>query len=269
MDIRAILKARNLSDENIDTLINNPAYAQVLESFISEAESGKTALLKAQEIETNLKTWNETQVVPYVRAADEKVAKTEAELARTRAHLKSLKDSGYDIPDDYITASASASQTVTPPASAPAAFDPKIIDDRALDIAKTNMALIGLSNKYRSLTGNELDPETEYADFSANKRPNENLREYVNRKYDLAGLEQKRKEAAEQKRLDDYAAEKIKAEKATWVAANGVNPETRNPKSSRFDSMRQDEGRKQLWQTAAGREEATKRRLEKYSNLVQ
>ena len=44
MDIRAILKARNLSDENIEALMTNPAYSSVLESFITEAENGKTSL---------------------------------------------------------------------------------------------------------------------------------------------------------------------------------------------------------------------------------
>ena len=102
MDIKAILKARNLDDASIDALMTNPAYATLLESFITEAEGGKTALLKAQEIEQNLKTWNETQVVPYVRGADEKVAKIQGELAATRAHMKALKDAGYDIPDSYL-----------------------------------------------------------------------------------------------------------------------------------------------------------------------
>lgn len=267
MDIRSILKARGLSDENIENLVTKPEYSQLLESFVAEAENGKTALLKAQEIETNLKTWNDTQVVPYVRSADEKVAKKEAEIAAMRAHMKSLKDSGYEIPDAYLDASSS---TVTPPAKTEsAAFDPKIIDDRMLDVAKTNMALVTLSNRHRKLTGDELDLDNEYTDFSSNKRPNENLREYIARKYDHAGKEQARAAAAEQKKLDDYAAEKIKAEKANWVAANGVNPETRNPKSSKFDSMVKDEGRAKLWQTAQGREQATKMRLEKYQSLVQ
>lgn len=268
MNIREILKARNLNDEQIEQLVSNPAYSSILEAFVSEAEQGKTALLKAQEIEQNLKTWNETQVVPYVRGADEKVAKVEAELASTRAYLKTMKDQGYDVPEAMIAASGSTPAPAKTE-STHAAFDPKIIEDRALDIAKTNMALISLSNKYRSLTGGELDPETEYEDFSKNRRPSENLREYVSRKYDLAGLETKRREAAEQKKLDDYAASKIQEEKAKWAQSNGANPETRNPKSSRFDAIKADEGRTKLWQTAAGREEATKRRLEKYTSLVQ
>lgn len=264
MTIEEVLKAEGYTDEESKALIENPKNNALLTKILKQSEDGKTALLKAQEIEQNLKTWNETQVIPYVRAADEKVAKKEAELAATRAHMKALKDAGYDIPDSYL-----AGETVPPIKTEAPAFDPKIIDDRALDIAKTNMALVSLSNKYRSLTGGELDLESEYEDFGKNRRPSENMREYVSRKYDIPGLEAKRKAEADQKKLDEYAATKVAEEKAKWTQSNGVNPETRNPRASRFDEIRKDEGRTKLWQTAAGREEATKRRLEKYSSLIQ
>lgn len=266
MDLKAILKARNLSDEQADKLIGDPAYASILEAFVKEAEDGKTAYQNAQQIETNLKTWNETQVVPYVRAADEKVAKTNAELAALRTHMKSLKESGYDIPDAYLETS-----TVTPPAPKnDSGFDPKDFDKKIYDGALTNMALVSLSNRHRKLTGGEeLDLEVEYSDFEKNKRPQENLRSYIARKYDHDGLQQKVSAAAKQKELDTYADEKLAKAKADWVAANGTNPETRNPRSSRWDAVKQDDNRKQLWQTAQGRAQATQDRLKKYTDLVQ
>lgn len=266
MNIREILKARNLNDEQIDNLINKPEYASLLESFVQEAENGKTALMKAQEIEQNLKTWNETQVVPYVRGADEKVAKVTAQLAATQAHMKALKEAGYDIPDSYLDTSS----IPTPPAKNDApAFDPSVIDKRAMEIAETNMALVSLSNRHRKLTGDELDLDQEYNEFKSNKRPNENLREYVARKYDHDGLQAKRQQEAEQKKLDEYAQAKIAEEKAKWTQNNGVNPETRNPRASRFDQIAREPERAKLWQTAAGREKATQDRLAKYQNLVQ
>lgn len=265
MDIRAILKARNLNDEQIEALVTKPEYATLLESFVKEAEDGKTAYQKAQEIEANLKTWNETQVVPYVRGADEKVAKAEAKLAATQAHLKALKDAGYDIPDSYLESPSPAPAKVEPVA----AFDPKVLDERAMDIAKTNMALVSLSNRHRALTNSELDLESEYSDFEKNKRPQENLRAYIARKYDHDGLQAKRQQEAEQKKLDEYAAKKVQEEKAKWSQSNGPNPETRNPKSSRFDEIVKDTNRAQLWQTKAGRDQATKARLEKYTQTVQ
>ena len=187
-----------------------------------------------------------------------------AELARTQAHMKSLKEAGYDIPDSYLDAPA-------PVKAEPVAnsFDPKMFDDRAMDIAKTNMALVTLSNRHRKLTGDELDLDNEYEDFGKNKRPNENLREYVARKYDHSALQAKKAQESEQKKLDEYAASKVQEEKAKWVQNNGANPETRSPRAPRFAEISKDEGRNKLWQTAAGREQATKNRLEKYTSLVQ
>lgn len=266
MDIRAILKARGLDDTQAEGLISNPAYSSLLEAFVKEAEDGKTAYQKAQEVEQNLKTWNETQVVPYVRAADEKVAKREAELAAMRTHMKSLKDSGYDIPDAYLDASQAAPVT---PKTDPSGLTKDDLDKRAMDIAKTNMALVSLSNRHRGLTGQELDLDTEYSDFEANKRPNENLRGYIARKYDHDGLTQKRTAEAKQKELDDYAETKVQEATAKLKKVDGANPETRNPRTSKWDAVRTDDTRKQLWQTAAGRAKATQDRLQKYSDLVQ
>ncbi len=263
MDIRAILKARNLSDDDITALTTKPEYAALLESFIKEAEDGRTAFMKAEEIEKNLKVWNETQVVPYVRGADEKVAKVSAELAATRAHMKALKDAGYDIPDSYLETSA-----VTPPAPKKDDFDPTSFDKKIYDGAMTNMALVSLSNRHRKLVGDELDLESEFSDFERNKRPQETLRTYIARKYDHEGLQAKSAQATEQKKLDDYAATKVQEEKAKWAQNNGANPETRNPKSSRFDEIAAQPERKQLWQTRVGRDQATANRLEKYTSRI-
>jgi hypothetical protein len=91
----------------------------------------------------------------------------------------------------------------------------------------------------------------------------------VARKYDHDGLSAKVAATAKQKELDDYAATKVAAEKAQWVQSNGTNPETRIPRSSRFDAITKEPERAKLWQTAAGREKATQERLAKYTNLVQ
>ena len=266
MDIRAILKARGLDDTQAEGLISNPAYSSLLEAFVKEAEDGKTAYQKAQEVEQNLKTWNETQVVPYVRAADEKVAKREAELAAMRTHMKSLKDSGYDIPDAYLDASQAAPVTTKTETSGLTKDD---FERFAFDKAKVDMSLITLANRHRKLVGDELDYDIEFPDFEANKRPNENLRGYIARKYDHDGIAKKVAAEADQKRLDDYAATKVQAAIAETKLKSGSNPETINPRSSRWDAVRTDDTRKQLWQTQAGRAKATQDRLQKYSDLLQ
>lgn len=266
MDIKSILKARGLDDANADALISNPAYGDILKGFIQEAEQGKTALLNAQQIEQNLKTWNETNVIPYVQKADARVAETEGRLAAQSAYLKTLKEQGYEVPDSYLTTPPPAITTANQPSTQSAARD--YSDDIMLS-AKANMALISMSERARDLLGHGLDVESEYEDFGKNKRPGENLRGYITRKYDLDTLHSKREADKKQKYEDDIRAEAKKAAIAEYQQANGSNPETRSPRSSRFDRIVQDDTRKGLWQTAQGREEATKNRLAKYAGQVQ
>jgi hypothetical protein len=266
MDIRAILKARNLSDENIDALITKPEYASLLESFINEAEGGKTALLKAQEIEGNLKNWNENEVIPYVRKADMRAAELEAQNAALRTHLSTLKSQGYDIPESMLpTSDVGRKQEPAQPQNAFASAAD--IDKWRHDQAMVGMELIGLSNKHRKLTGEELDPMAEYDDFSKNKRPQETLRDYVARKYDHTGLQAKAteaKQAADRKKIEDEAIERYKKEHPV-----SANPELASPRPSKFDRFQNvPEERSKSWQTAEGRDKATRDRLSKYTSLV-
>jgi hypothetical protein len=145
-------------------------------------------------------------------------------------------------------------------------------NDELLNYAKANMALISMSNRYRKLTGGEeLDPEAEYTDFGQNARPNENLRTYISRKYDLDAKEAAKSaeaKAAERKAIEDAAGAKAIAE---YQAKHGSNGETRIPQSSKFAEIaaqRKEGGGDKLWQTKAGRDEATQRRLEKYAGKI-
>jgi len=260
-DIRAILKARGLSDENIETLATNPAYSGILEGFVQEAEEGKTAMLKAQEIENNLKTWNQNEVIPYVRKADERVAAAEAKAASQAAYLKTMKDQGYEVPDSFLESA--------PVESAPVAQ--ATTRDYSEDImmsAKANMALISMSERARDLLGHGLDVENEYEDFQKNKRPQENLRGYITRKYDLDTLSAKREADKKTKYEEGLREEGKKAAMAEFQQKHGSNPETVTPRPTKFDRIVTDDTRKQLWQTAQGREQATRNRLDKYVNSV-
>jgi len=267
MDIKVFLKSKNFSDEQITQLLTNDAFSPMLEGLINEAESGKTALANAQQIETNLKAWQQNEIIPYVRKADERAAAAEGRVSQLQTHMKSMKDAGYDIPDAYLATSAEPVKKVEPlPSNGISRED---FDKRGMEIAETNMALVSLSNRHRKLTGDELDLDTEYTDFKANRRPDENLRSYVARKYDHAGLQTKRDTEKHQKELDDYAAGKVAAAQKDWAEKNGSNGETRNPRASRWDAVKTDENRNKLWQTAQGRAQATKDRLAKYQAMVQ
>ena len=60
-----------MADADAEAMIGNPAYKTVLEAFVADAENGKTSLLKAQEIETNLKKWKTEVVDPHYLKKDQ------------------------------------------------------------------------------------------------------------------------------------------------------------------------------------------------------
>jgi hypothetical protein len=270
MAVKEYLLAQGLTEEEANVIVSNPKYAGIYEKAAKDAEEGKTALLKAQETKEALEKWNQEQVTPYVQRADARVAKLEGELAARNAHMKSLKDLGYEIPDSYLETS------VTPPKPAEAAAPGKDYDSMIHQGQLAQMELLDIQGEVQELTGKRPSIKAEYESMKSNARPGENFRQYVTRKYDLETLRTNREKEAEQKKLDSYAAEKIAAKEAEWKTKYGSNPETVVPRSSRFDTVvaeRKENGRddkgQPLWATKTGRDELTRRRLEKYSGTMQ
>lgn len=266
MDVKAYLISQGSDAETAEAISSNPKFAAIYEKAATEAENGQTAYQKALEVEATMKKWNQNEVIPYVQRADASVAAANSKVAAQAAYLKTLKDQGYDIPDEYLAGAAPSA------AVAPAKVDPAPVkNDEMLNYAKANMALIAMSNKYRKLTGDELDPEAEYNDFSSNARPNENLRVYIDRKYDLGAKEAAvatEKKAAYEKGIADKA---VAAAQAEWAKSHGTNGETRIPQNSKFAEIaasRKESGGDKLWQTKEGRAQADQRRLEKYSQIM-
>lgn len=270
MAIAEVLRAQGLSDEEIATLTGNARFAGVLESFRQKAESGETAYQKAQEIEANLRKFNDENVIPYVRKADERVAAAEARLAQQETYLKTMKAQGYEVPDAYLTAPATAAAAtaavVTPPSGASR--------DEMLTFARANMELISMSERARDLLGHGLDVAKEYEEFEkgVDRRPGETLRAHLDRKYDLTGKQQAKDAAAAKAREDALRDEGRAAAKAEFAEKYGNNPETILPRAiaapKKFEHIVTDESRKNSWQTEAGRKDATKARLEKYRAVL-
>lgn len=266
-----LISTQGLSEEEAKVIADNPKYAGVYEKLAKEAEDGKTAFLKAQETKDALEKWNQNTVIPYVQKADKQVADAQAKISAQATYLKTLKDQGYDIPDAYLSDAAP-----TPTKVETVATPGKDYDDLIQKGQLAQMELIDLANEAYDLTGKRVSVNSEYKEFAANARPGETLRSYVTRKYDLENIRSTKAKEAEQKKLDDYAATRIAAEKAEWAKSHGTNGETRIPQNSRFDKVVEarkadgntDKDGRPLWQTQEGREQARKNRLEKYSQIM-
>lgn len=261
MTIEEVLNAEGYTDEEAKGLIENPKHKGLLTKILQKSEEGTTALLKAQELEQNIRKFNDETVIPYGAKKDAEAAAARAEAAKYQTYLKSLKDSGYDIPEAYLNAA--------PPANAePAKVEPKYVKAEDLDNqGKAYMSLLSMSEKARDLLGHGLDIEAEYDDYGKNRRPNENLRGYVDRKYDLGAKEKAR---ADQKK-SEYEEKLRKEGEERYAKANprSANDELQTLRATKFDKFKTiaDE-RKGSWQTVGGREQATQARMEKYKDFL-
>lgn len=265
MDIRAILKERGMADTDAEAMIGNPAYKTILEAFVADAENGKTSLLKAQEIETNLKKWKTEVVDPHYLKKDQEYAQAQAKLAERTTYLKSLKEQGYEVPDAWLSDAAPAAP---PNPAAPAIPAGTYVAPADLDNqGKAYMSLMSMSERARDLLGHGLDVEMEYEDFGKNKRPGEKLRDYIDRKYDLSTKQKDKdasKAASDRKAIEDAAIEKWKAENP-----RSSSPDLAPPAASKFDKFTElPEDRKNSWQTESGREASALARQEKYKNFL-
>lgn len=271
MDVKNYLISMGTDAETAAEIAANPKYASVYEKAAASAEEGKTALLKAQETKTQLEKWNQETVIPYVQDADNKVAAERAKNAAMVAHMKSLKEAGYDIPAAYLDGSENTAPVKVAPVAEQKDYD-SLIQKGQL----AQMELIDLANEAYDLTGKRISVNAEYKEFATAARPGENLRGYVTRKYDLENIrstKETEKQVARDKAIADTA---VAAAQAEWAKSHGANGETRIPVNSRFDKVIEarkgdsssDKDGRPLWQTQAGRAEATKRRLEKYQGQI-
>jgi hypothetical protein len=262
MDIKAILKAKGMSDTDIETMTTNPLFTDLITEYANKAEQGETAYQNALAAKKELEDWNKNQIQPYVLQADAKTRAAEAKAAAQSAYLKSLKDQGYEIPDAMLDAAAPVNPNPNPN-PAPAAKD---YSEDLVNATKANMALISMSERARDLLGHGLDVESEYEDFGKNRRPNENLRSYITRKYDLDSKQREKDATALKAKEDALREEGRKAAAAEYAQKYGDNPNTAIPRASKFDSIVADNTRKDSWRTPAAREASSRSRMEKYAN---
>ena len=197
-------------------------------------------------------------------AAERRAAQAEAKAAQHAAYLKSLKDQGYDVPDEMIAGAAPQN----PPPQDPNTgkfITREDLDKTARATAPDLVSLTALSNEYYDLFGAPYVAVEE--DFKAAQAAGKPLREYARSKYNFDAKRAEKQQAAAEAAYQKRYAEDIAKEKAKWAAENGSNPDTRVPVPTKFDQLQKMDGFKaDSWKTPEGRKANRQARLKQFEN---
>lgn len=267
MTIEEFLAQQGLSAEEVAAIVGNEKQSKAMSAALSKFDEGAAALARAEaEKSETAKFWEDkTQEiqgsVSRLTAAEKKAAQADAERARYAAYLKSLKDQGYDVPDDLVAAPKG-----NPDPSTPNYLTREEAMKMARGTAPDLVSLTALSNEYYDLFGSPYVAVEQ--DFAEAQKAGKSLRDFARSKYNFDG---KRQEKAQAKAEADYQkryTEDLAKEKAKWAETHGSNPETRAPLPSKFDRLQKQEGFKNdSWKSQDGREANRAARLKRFENV--
>lgn len=269
MDIRAYLTELGVAEADQKTYLENPALLSVLEKSATKYESGSTALTAAQAAKadaerkaTELNEWWKNTAQPAILESDSERARSAGEAARYQTYLKSMKDQGYQVPDEYFTAA-----TVTPPANTPPNGNYITAQDfqRQTETFSDALAeLVDVSNEHQALFGSPLTKMREI--FNEAKTQRKGVRQYVEEKFDYSG--KKAAMAAAEKAKWEAATRTDERNKVLAEEAAKKNPNLAPAISSKATAVvERNKGNENSWQTRKGRDEARRDRLDRFANV--
>ena len=214
MDIKVYLAEQGLTPEEITALVGNEKAAKAMTAALSKFEEGTAlATRSAAELETaraekeEAETFWKEKVQPALSSVDRKVASANSEAARYKTYLQSLKDQGYDVPDELLAAPASPANPNPNPAN-PDYMTREEFRRAAAGTAPDLVTLISLSNEYQDLYGKPyIEADSDFAEAVKAKKP---MRDFVRDKYKFSDKRKERDAAAEQTRIDTLVARKLR-----------------------------------------------------------
>lgn len=266
MTLQEYLAAEGLTAEEIAAIVGNEKQAKAMTKALGLADEGRTAkaAAEAEKVET-AKFWEEKTAelqgsVTRLTAAEKRAAQAEAAAAHRTAYLKSLKDQGYDVPDEMV---GTTPGTVEPPKFVTQAD----LDRAARATAPDLITLTALSNEYYSLFGK---PYVEIEDdFKEAQKSGKPLRDFARTKHNFDGKKAELAKTADQARIDAIVAEQLKTKEAELVAKYGSNPNLASPLPSKFDKLTKAPGFKSdSWKSQEGRQANRAERLKKFENVT-
>jgi hypothetical protein len=267
LDPRAYLTELGYSAEDIAGMLGDEKQAKLIAHAAKSYSEGKSLREQAavEKAETasfwEQKTQELQGSVTRLTAAEKRAATAEAAAAQRTAYLKSLKDQGYDVPDEMI--GSATAHTPEPPKYMTQADVERSMRSTAPDL----VSLTALSNEYYSLFGAPYIAVEE--DFRAAQQAGKPLREFARSKYNFDGKKQELATKADQARIDVIVAEQMKTKEAELAAKYGSNPDLRTPVPSKFDKLSKREGFKSdSWKSPEGRNANREERLKRVENAT-
>jgi hypothetical protein len=266
MDPRAYLTELGYSAEEISAMLSDAKQAKLITAAANSYSEGKTLKQRSEAERQETATFWEQKTqelqgsVNRLTAAEKRAATAEAAAAQRTAYLKSLKDQGYDVPDEML--GSPATHTPEPPKYMTQEDFTRASRATAPDL----VSLTALSNEYRALYGRDYVEIEE--DFRAAQQAGKPLREFARSKYNFDAKKQELAAKADQDRINALVSEQMKVKESELAAKYGSNPDLRTPMPSKFDKLVKQEGFKgDSWKTPEGRKANREERLRKFENL--
>jgi ribosomal protein L32E len=274
MDPKQFLLEQGYSEADAATLAADEKMSRAITGAISRWTEAETFRAEAdrlkKEAEEATRRQNEFwtgEAVPALTKAEGRVATAEAERARLQSYLQSLKNQGYDVPAEYITAAGGGgggNSPVKPPDSTPPYVTRDELSGQFVSAADSLTLIQDLNNEYHSLFG--AFPTSLNADFKEAQSARRPLRDYVRDKYKFADKKAEIEAKKLQESIDSKVREQVAVKEKELAAKYGSNPDLRVQIPSKFDSVKTGDN-KDSWKTAQGRDKAKRDRLERFSNI--
>lgn len=237
--VAEILKASGMTDEQIAALD-----AKVVTGFTTVLSTAEKDHADAEEKRRITRQNYDEDVAPALTKWAQEKADLETKMAAYHAALKAAKENGFEVPKLIMDAPVvetpgspirNADGTFRP-AGSPAPADDQIRKLRD-DMGGAFAFLADTSWRYRNLFGTEL-PDAPTVIIREATAARMNPAEYAAKKYDFAGKEKEKREAASKAHDDAIRKEVAEQKDKEWSEKVGNNPNVRQAEVSSFSEVR-------------------------------
>ena len=236
--VAEILKASGMTDEQIAALD-----AKVVTGFTTVLSTAEETQTKADEARRLQAAQYDQEIAPALTNWANEKAGLETKMAAYDAALKAAKEGGFKVPEILSIPEVTPGSPIRNadgtfrPAGTPAPADDQIRKLRD-DMGGAFAFLADTSWRYRNLFGTEL-PDAPTVIIREATAARMNPADYAAKKYDFAGKEKEKREAASKAHDDAIRKEVAEQKDKEWSEKVGNNPNVRQAEVSAFSEVGQ------------------------------